>query len=68
VPEVVPEVLVFPGEEAAEDIVGVGSVGFEVGLRVSERDCRREYGVVDRRGGCDELWPEVRCRDTRERL
>lgn len=58
----------FPGEEAAEDIVGLGRVGFEVGLRVSERDWRRVYGVVDRRGGCDELWPAARCRETRDRL
>jgi hypothetical protein len=54
-PEVAPEVLVFPGEEAAEDMATVVVVR---ALRACEWDLGREYGVLDRLGGCEELFPE----------
>lgn len=52
-PEVAPEVLVFPGEEAAEDIAVIVWES-----RGCERDLGREYGVVDLLGGCEEVFPE----------
>jgi hypothetical protein len=46
-PELEPDVLVFPGEEAAEDIVARGWEWF----------LGRKLGVDDLLGGCEELLP-----------